>query len=156
MSLKYQRDAIAGLLSYVFRGARPLGLMRVHKFSPSLQPQRGCDPKPRVGPSTDLPWVRECDSVQPQRGCGPKDIHSFRHGDVATPSGLTDYLNRLPRVARSSQPWALGRSPVGARKAGWYIRVRGERRAPLNTYLLAGRLSWKTDFRKVCCYACHC
>ena len=39
---------------------------------------------------------------------------ALNHYGSRTPSGLTDYLTRLPRVARSSQPWALGRSPVGA------------------------------------------
>ena len=37
-----------------------------------------------------------------------------RYGEAATPSGLIDYWNRLPRVARASQPWASGRSPFGA------------------------------------------
>ena len=40
------------------------------------QPQRGCDPKPRVGPSEDLPWVDACYVVQPQGGCSPNDTRS--------------------------------------------------------------------------------
>ncbi len=100
-----------------------------------IQPQRGFDPKPRVGPSADLPWVRKCDVVQPQRGCGPHDLHLPSDRRVATPSGLVDFLIRFPSVARAApvlrssgpprveadleataeggQPWALGRNPFG-------------------------------------------
>jgi len=33
---------------------------------------------------------------------------------AATPVGLMENLNRVPKVARASQPWADGHSPVGA------------------------------------------
>ena len=124
-------------------------LIFIHKSVPSLQPQRGCDSKPRVGPSADLPWVRECGVVQPQRGCGPNDLHPPPVRRVATPSGLVDQLIPLPRVARASQPWALGRSPFGARKADRVaelcIRMRqiprsekAEMRTSLTTFLGVG------------------
>ena len=45
-----------------------------------------------------------------------------------TPSGLIDDLMRLPRVARASQPWALGRSPFGAGEAVVGIMFRRSRR----------------------------
>ena len=35
---------------------------------------------------------------------------------AATPLGLTMFDGRLPKVARASQPWALGRNPVGIRE----------------------------------------
>jgi hypothetical protein len=105
----------------------PLELFHPVPFLSSLQPQRGCDLKPRVGPSADLPWVRECDVAQPQRGCGPNDVHPPLAGRVATPLGLMDYLMRSPRVARSSQPWALSRSPFGAGKAGLSMSIRRKR-----------------------------
>ena len=107
---------------------RSEGLILIQMSSPSPQPQRGCDPKPRVGPSADLPWVCECEAVQPQGGCGSNDLHPPSERRVATPSGLIDYLMRLPRVARASQPWALGRSPFGAGKVGLCIRINRSHR----------------------------
>jgi hypothetical protein len=74
-------------------GARPSCL--IHKSALTLQPQRGCDSKPRVGPSADLPWVHERGVVQPQRGCGPNDLHPPSVQRFATPSGLVDHLIRL-------------------------------------------------------------
>ena len=53
-------------------------------------------------------WARG-DGSQPQRGCG--GCNRWR---AATPLGLGRVLPRVPRVARSSQPWAGGHSPVGA------------------------------------------
>ena len=48
---------------------------------------------------------------QPQRGCGPLVLPR-----AATPLGLRLFSPRFPRVARSSQPWALLRNPVGIRR----------------------------------------
>ena len=48
---------------------------------------------------------------QPQRGCGSKGLTR-----LATPLGLKSFLPRLPRVARSSQLWALLRNPFGIRR----------------------------------------
>ena|GEM_PF-5323160 len=48
---------------------------------------------------------------QPQRGCDP---HIARHPICPNPVGVVSILNLLPRVARASQPWAGGHSPVGA------------------------------------------
>ena len=45
---------------------------------------------------------------QPQRGCGPLVLPR-----AATPLGLRLFSPLFPRVARSSQPWALLRNPVG-------------------------------------------
>src|SRR2546426_9681247 len=48
----------------------------------------------------------------------PERVASCGSRFDATPLGLTDPLTRIPRVARSSQPWAGGRSPVGAAESG--------------------------------------
>ena len=56
-----------------------------------------------------LPWVARPPIIfQPQRGCVPSRRFA------TTPSGLTMVFRCTPKVARSSQPWAERRSPVGA------------------------------------------
>ena len=49
-----------------------------------------------------------------------------RARDAATLSGLGVLFESLPRVARSSQPWALGRNPFGIELARFVdpMRVR--------------------------------
>ena len=49
--------------------------------------------------------------AQPQRGCGPN-----RWTPVTTPLGLRTLACGVPRVARSSQPWAGSQNPVGIRR----------------------------------------
>jgi hypothetical protein len=49
-------------------------------------------------------------TAQPQRGCGTTKRA------VATPLGLKPIPARFPRVARSSQPWALFQNPFGIRR----------------------------------------
>ena len=58
---------------------------------------------------------------QPQRGCGPGA------GGAATPLGLLSLRTALPRVARSSQPWAVGRNPVGIPGDRHLKRIEQER-----------------------------
>ena len=44
-----------------------------------IQPRRGCESKPRVGPLWGLPWVTVRSAFQPQRGCAicrPKSCHT--------------------------------------------------------------------------------
>jgi len=48
---------------------------------------------------------------QPQRGCGSFGINL--RNDGRNPVGVDNFIVRLPRVARSSQPWALRRNPFG-------------------------------------------
>ncbi len=81
-------------------------------------PQRGNAPKPRVGRRHNgLPW--EC----PQNGTNPNGVVS-RRPCLPTPVnrpprighnpvGVGRFVARVPRVARGSQPWALGRNAVG-------------------------------------------
>ncbi len=65
------------------------------------------------------------DFPQPQRGCVGV---AARH--AATPLGLMNILIRLPRVVRSSQPWAERRYPVGVnpRHAPWVDRLLAAKR----------------------------
>jgi len=71
--------------------------------------QRDSVSKPRVAPPA-LPWVTVAVGTQPQRGCG----HSGgRRHPSHNPVGVGEYVFRSPRVARSSQPWALGHNPFG-------------------------------------------
>src|SRR5437867_9348293 len=71
-----------------------------------LQSQRDCVIQPRVT-RNELPWVACRIGFQPQRGYGG----SAR--SAATPLGLVAGSVNLSKVARSSQPWALRRNPVG-------------------------------------------
>ena len=60
---------------------------------------------------TSYPGATVQDKFQPRRGC----VCRARAGMDTTPLGLEKIiLLYIPRVARASQPWALGRSPVGA------------------------------------------
>jgi hypothetical protein len=45
-------------------------------------------------------------------------VADFTRGNVmvATPLGLEMFDGLFPKVARASQPWALGRNPVGIRE----------------------------------------
>ena len=76
------------------------------------QSQRDCDLQPKVA-RNELPWVIVEQISQPQRGCG-NSVFVRRAGDVGhNPVGVVIFCGRFPRVARASQPWALGRNPVG-------------------------------------------
>jgi hypothetical protein len=48
------------------------------------------------------------------RIANPERVASSGERCAATPLGLRSNLNRRPRVARSSQPWAESHCPVGA------------------------------------------
>ena len=75
----------------------------------NLQSQRDCVSQPRVA-RNELPWVHSDKDAQPQRGCG----HT-RGSCCMVPQPLQGciHCSPFPRVARSSQPWTLGRNPVG-------------------------------------------
>ena len=60
-----------------------------------------------------LPWGHRPTIHQPQRGCATSAFVS-RSCDVGrNPVGVVIFSRRFPRVARASQPWALGHSLVG-------------------------------------------
>src|SRR5207245_7147023 len=48
---------------------------------------------------------------QPQRGCVRRTTNR-----ATTPLGLMHLPPRFPRVARPSQPWAVGRNPFGIQR----------------------------------------
>jgi hypothetical protein len=75
----------------------------------SSQSRRDCVLQPRVG-SNELPWVNCVVWRQPQRGCGLRSPITHRN-----PVGVERAPVPFPRVARSSQPRALSRNPVGIR-----------------------------------------
>ena len=64
---------------------------------------------PGLSRRRDYPGKRDPLSFQPQRGCGQNDMSGNGHNPV----GVGGRWGRLPRVARSSQPWAGGCNPVG-------------------------------------------
>src|SRR6266566_4487632 len=74
-----------------------------------LQSQRDCVLQPRVA-RDELPWEWASGGFLPRRGCGFVGQRS-----ATTPLGLTLSDRKFPRVARPSQPWALGRNPFGIR-----------------------------------------
>ena len=80
---------------------------------PHLQSQRDCVTQPRVA-RNELPWVKVTDNSQPQRGCG---MVISPWSSATTLSGLLQCRVRFPRVARSSQPWALLRNPFGIQRS---------------------------------------
>jgi hypothetical protein len=77
------------------------------------QSQRDCVLQPKVA-RNELPWVIVQQSTN--RNAVAAILFSFGgHVTLATtPLGLVILFLPFPRVARSSQPWALGHSPVGA------------------------------------------
>ena len=91
---------------------RPEGLLLPHNFAcRNCQSQRDCGTQPRVA-KNELPWGHRSEMLQPQRGCGHRTSPQG-----STPLGLMIFWALFPRVARASQPWALGRNPVGI--PGW-------------------------------------
>jgi len=92
---------------------KPLGCPRVES-------QRDSVPQPRVG-AQRLPWVRVSDHSQPQRGCGHLEFPV-----AATPLGLASVSAAFPKVARSSQPWALRRNPVGILRVSSDVRLSSQ------------------------------
>ena len=68
---------------------------------------------------------------QPQRGCIIP-----RRADGRNPFRVVEFSGCFPRVARSSQPWAEGRSPFGAEES----RTLAALRDALLPKLLSGEL----------------
>ena len=105
------------------RPSRPsndrISKMNLHTFE-QFQSQRDCVCQRRVA-RNELPWVGPVRSINPEGVEALPLNHRHRSEQIlaATPLGLIG-AGSFPRVARSSQPWALGRNPVGirARSAG--------------------------------------
>ena len=75
----------------------------------NFSPNGAASSSPGLPAPRGLPWVGTWKWVQPQRGCG-----GSHRWPGHNPVGVGEDFTRVPRVARSSQPWAGGRSPVGA------------------------------------------
>ena len=50
-----------------------------------------------------------------ERNLNPNGVAPIDRSQAATPSGLRDLYDLLPRVGASRQPWAGGRNPFGIR-----------------------------------------
>jgi hypothetical protein len=68
---------------------------------------QGCEERATLGEAP-----KHFSQPQRQRGCG-----MVWCGDGRNPVGVEKCSQRFPKVARSSQPWAGGHSPVGANSA---------------------------------------
>jgi len=97
-------------------GVRPLD--RKFAVQSDEESQRDSVPQPRVG-AQRLPWVQASHPSQPQRGCGHLEFTI-----AATPLGLAHVSAVFPKVARSSQPSALRRNPVGILRTRPLISTR--------------------------------
>ena len=92
-------------------------------------PAQGC----RVGEATlgHRPQIFS----QPQRGCSTTHSHGFN------PVGVGPIFPDGPRVARASQPWADGCSPVGAEVGRAFPSTQSRTLATLRDTLLPKLLS---------------
>jgi len=66
-------------------------------------PAQGCEPRATLGKTPG--------NGQPQWGCGHRPDARCRN-----PVGVDAQFRSSPRVARRSQPWALGRNPFGIQR----------------------------------------
>src|SRR2546430_511736 len=110
--MKMIRDAIAAWAAAVktllapIRSSPRMTAAENRQEAAFPQSQRDCVTKPRVA-RNELPWVNRLCRLQPQWGC--VTLLSLSRNPV----GVVPIRAGLPRVARSSQPWALGRNPFG-------------------------------------------
>src|SRR6185436_16502226 len=88
---------------------------------PSAESQRDSATKPRVA-RNELPWVAWPMFHNPNGGCG---LVVFPAAAGHNPFRVVLVRARDPRVARSSQPWALLRNPFGIEDAGKVQRLTG-------------------------------
>jgi hypothetical protein len=72
------------------------------------QSQRDCVVQPRVA-SNELPWEAVVRMINPNGVVAPSRALVSYHNSV----GVEGRFYRPPRVARSSQPWAMILNPVG-------------------------------------------
>src|SRR5213075_696733 len=83
--------------------------------------QRDSATKPRVA-RNELPWENA-----PHIGDNPERVVADDNGDRTMPQPLRgcESFVTFPRVARSSQPWALLRNPFGIEDTGKEQRLTG-------------------------------
>ena len=144
-NLRYSRlEACAGIRTFLRKN--PVGI------SPQSPGMRG---------RTELPWVKGCLASQPQGGCdqfwvqlpsclGRYHVDSEEHHVAIETQPLWGCAacRKVPRVARSSQPWASGRNPVGipSRKHGraFHILLGHNWKMPkLQSRLETGATGWR-------------
>lgn len=73
--------------------------------------------------------------LQPQRGCVTTASHR------RNPVGVDEFLDRSPRVARGSQPWAERHYPVGVKTKRVFTSAESRALAALRDTLLPKLLS---------------
>ena len=94
----------------LYRAEEALSLSSVVQVAVSpAESQRDSAPKPRVA-RNELPWVRDVGESNPER-VAARGGRKTQPGH--NPVGVVGSWRDLPRVARSSQPWALLRNPFG-------------------------------------------
>src|SRR5581483_2775133 len=88
----------------------------------AAEPRRGSTTQPRVARNA-LPWVGPQGSFNPERVESARSHQSY---PAPTPSGLSSIFSRIPRVARSAQPWAERFNPfriIAARGASLFLTL---------------------------------
>ena len=109
---RQQRRGVAGRVGRPF--GEPSRGMEGHRDAENRQRARA-EANPKGIPSQS-PGLRAASypgetvpmRPQPQRGCDHRVVPQ-----ATTPLGLRPFRPPLPRVARASQPWALGHNPFG-------------------------------------------
>ena len=106
----------------MMRAEMKMNLWVEHRSTSALgESQRDSGAKPRVA-RNELPWVVTTKNHEPQRGFGREGVGLAGRNPV----GVGIYRDGTPRVARSSQPWAGGRNPVGIHCARTVIPNRSQ------------------------------
>ena len=83
-------------------------------FASIRESQRDSALQPRVA-TQELPWVNGIKFPSTPTGLWQIPRAAGENEMATTALRLEIFCGRCPRVARSSQPWALGRNPVGIR-----------------------------------------
>ncbi len=91
------------------------------RTSPLHYPQLGVEFRPI--PKGLCPAAQGCEAratlgVVEKQVSTPTELSRLRRIEDATPLGLRRIPLRFPKVARASQPWATGRTPVGIQSPG--------------------------------------
>src|SRR6266576_3931693 len=124
------QDAVSAIKSAWRRGlqcksesaGKPLLLTRIFEcVAPSAESQRDSATKPRVA-RNELPWENAR-----HIGDNPERVAAHDHGNKTMPQPRwgCELSIALPRVARSSQPWAELHNPFGIEDMGKEQRLAG-------------------------------
>jgi hypothetical protein len=125
-------------------GLKPLSL-------PTTRPDVPGNPKGIASSSpglrgTSYPGSSFRKQFQPQRGCGLPVFCRGASESSRNPVGVVIFFGRFPRVARSSQPWASRRNPVGIQPVRMLLKYhRWSRLKPAlqpTRFFVAFSISW--------------